>query len=100
MKTLNEQQTRYLRRLAHPLKPVVLMGGAGLTEAVLEEIRHALNDHELIKVKVVADDREQRQQIMQDICKQTQAQPVQLIGKVAVLWRRSQIEKKRRIALP
>ncbi len=76
------------------------MGAAGLTPTVLEEIDRALDDHELIKVKIVADDRPQRQELIQRICRENDAQLVQAIGKIALLFRRSRIEKKRRIALP
>lgn len=100
MQALNEHQKRHLRRLGHELKPVVLMGAAGLTPTVLEEVDRALDDHELIKVKIVADDREQREAIIQRICRESDAHLVQAIGKIALLFRRSRIEKKRRIALP
>ncbi len=76
------------------------MGAAGLTPTVLEEIDRALTDHELIKVKVVADDRPQREALIARICSETSAQLVQSVGKIALLFRRSPIEKKRRIALP
>ncbi|MCC5809935.1 MAG: ribosome assembly RNA-binding protein YhbY [Ectothiorhodospiraceae bacterium] len=100
MKTLNEQQKRHLRRLGHELKPVVLMGASGLTPTVMGEIDRALTDHELIKVKIVADDRPQREAHISRICNETGAQLVQSVGKIALLFRRSSIEKKRRIALP
>lgn len=98
--TLNDDQKRHLRRLGHALKPVVLMGSAGLTAAVQAEIDQALNDHELIKVKVVADDRNHRKALITRICTESEAALVQSIGNIALLFRRSRIEKKRRIALP
>ncbi len=100
MQALNEHQKRHLRRLGHERKPVVLMGAAGLTPTVLDEINRALDDHELIKVKVVADDRAHREALIQRICEDTGAHLVQAIGKIALLFRRSRIQKKRRIALP
>ena len=100
MRTLTDQQKLHLRRLGHSLKPVVLMGSAGLTDAVMAEIDQALDDHELIKVKVVADDREQRRAHIEAICRQADAGLVQAVGKMALLFRRSRIERKRRIALP
>ncbi len=90
----------HLRRLGHALKPVVLMGNAGLTDNVMAEIDQALDDHELIKVKVVADDREQRRAHIETICLKADASLVQAVGKIALLFRRSRIEKKRRLALP
>ena len=57
---LSNKQKQFLKGLAHPLKPVVQLGGNGLTEGVLAEIDNALNHHELIKVKVPSDDREEK----------------------------------------
>lgn len=100
MMHLNEQQKRHLRRLGHQLKPVVRMGGAGLTPNVLHEIDQALDAHELVKVKIVADDRAGRKELVDAICRDTEASLVQAMGNVALIFRRSRIEKKRRIALP
>ncbi len=97
---LKEQQKRHLRRLGHSLKPVVLTGAAGLTPNVMHEIDQALDDHELVKVKIVADDRADRKARMERICEETGAELVQAMGNIALLFRRSRIEKKRRIALP
>lgn len=100
MTTLNDEQKRYLRRLGHELKPVVLMGSAGLTAAVQAEIDKALDDHELIKVKIVADDRDHRKALGTQICADNKAALVQSIGNIVLIFRRSRVEKKRRIALP
>lgn len=100
MHRLTDQQKLHLRRLGHKLRPVVLMGGAGLTDAVLAEIEQALDDHELIKVKLSGADREERRARVTAICRRTDAALVQGIGHTALLFRRSRIEKKRRIALP
>lgn len=100
MTQLNEQQKRHLRRLGHQLKPVVRMGGAGLTPNVLHEIDQALDAHELIKVKIVADDRTGRKRFIDTICSDMDAELVQAMGNIALLFRRSRIEKKQRIALP
>lgn len=97
---LKEQQKRHLRRLGHSLKPVVLTGAAGLTPNVMHEIEQALDDHELIKVKIVADDRADRKARIEHICDETGAELVQAMGHIALLFRRSRVEKKRRIALP
>lgn len=84
---LNNKQKQYLKGLAHPLKPVVLMGANGLTEGVVAEIEVALAHHELIKVKVPADERELRTAIAEAICRETGASLVQTIGKTLVLYR-------------
>lgn len=97
--TLSEPQKRHLKRLGHALKPVVLMGSAGLTPAVMNEIELTLDHHELIKVKLVAEDREQRLSLAAAIAESTGAALVQLIGNIALLYRPNP-DKKRKIALP
>jgi len=91
--TLNKKQIQHLKGLAHSLKPVVLLGGNGLTEAVIAEIDFALNHHELIKVKIPTDDRETKGLIVEAICRETKATKVQVIGKTLIMYRQSE-EKK------
>lgn len=100
MLRLTEEQKRHLRRLGHELNPVVRTGNAGLTEAVLLEIEGALGHHELIKVKLVAEDRQQRQGFVEEICARTGAALVQSIGQIVLLYRPNPDKKKNRIALP
>ncbi|NLO80191.1 MAG: ribosome assembly RNA-binding protein YhbY [Xanthomonadaceae bacterium] len=99
MTALSEEQKRHLRRLGHGLKPVVLMGAAGLTEGVCNEIDLALTHHELIKVKLVSDDRKQRRQLAADIAARFGAALIQQIGNIALLYRPNP-KKKKRIVLP
>ncbi|TYK65474.1 ribosome assembly RNA-binding protein YhbY [Colwellia echini] len=94
--SLNNKQIQYLKGVAHPLKPVVLLGNNGLTEAVVAEIDYALGHHELIKVKIPTDDRETKALIVEAICRETNAIKVQVIGKTLVIYRES-AEKKIRI---
>ena len=82
-----------LRSQAHILKPVVMIGDAGLSTNVLREINHALNAHELIKIRILGDDREQRRFMMQEICNQLEAAPIQQIGKLLVIWRPAPISQ-------
>ncbi len=93
---LNKKQIQYLKGLAHSLKPVVLLGNNGLTEAVVAEIDFALNHHELIKVKIPTEDRETKALIVEAICRETKSTKVQVIGKTLVVFRQSE-EKKIRI---
>jgi RNA-binding protein len=72
---------------AHHLDPVVMVGGDGLTPAVVKETDAALKAHGLIKVRVFADERATREEIMAALCDQLDAAPVQHIGKLLVLWR-------------
>jgi RNA-binding protein len=84
---LTERQRRHLRGLAHPLKPVVRLGAAGLTDAVARETVRALADHELIKVKAPGGDREARDALFEALAARTASALVHRIGNVAVLYR-------------
>ena len=84
---LSERQRRHLRGLAHPLKPVVRLGNAGLTEAIARETARALADHELIKVKAPGGDREARDALFDALAARTSSSLVHRIGNVAVLYR-------------
>jgi RNA-binding protein len=84
---LSPAQRADLRSQAHALKPVVLIGGDGLTEAVLAEIEVHLAVHQLIKIRVFGDDRESRVAAYAEICDKLDAAPVQQIGKLLVIWR-------------
>ncbi|GAC14909.1 ribosome assembly RNA-binding protein YhbY [Aliiglaciecola lipolytica] len=94
---LSNKQKQYLKGLAHPLKPVIQLGNNGLTEGVLAEIENALTFHELIKVKVPSDDREEKQLIMDAIIRETAAIKLQVIGHTLIMYRQSD-EKK--ISIP
>ena len=85
---LNENQRRHLRGLAHDLKPVVLVGDSGLTDGVVRETERALRDHELIKIKVRAADRDTRDALIADLATRTTSELVNRIGHVAVLYRK------------
>ncbi len=84
---LTERQRRHLRGLAHALKPVIRLGQAGLTDALTRETARALEDHELIKVKVAGGDREARDRLFAALAAGTGSALVQRIGNVAVLYR-------------
>jgi RNA-binding protein len=85
---VNSIEKKKLKAQAHPLNPVVMIGQAGLTPAVLKEIDLALDTHELIKVKIRAE-REERNVIREQICADTSAELVQSIGQVAVFFRKN-----------
>ena len=87
METLAPARRRALRAKAHHLHPVVSIGHHGLTPAVLHELDVNLLAHELIKVRVFSDLRDERDAMLQRICKALDATPVQHIGKLLVLWR-------------
>jgi RNA-binding protein len=83
---LSPARRQELKGRAHKLVPVVMIGGTGLSAAVIAEIDRSLKSHELIKVRVNAD-RALRDAVFQEICRQTGAQPVQHIGKILILFR-------------
>lgn len=97
MMNLSTKQKQHLKGLAHPLKPVVMLGNNGLTEGVLAEIEQALEHHELIKVKIATEDRETKSLVVDAIVRETNAANVQVIGKTLVLYRPS---KEGKISLP
>jgi RNA-binding protein len=78
---------RALKALAHAIKPIVWIGGAGLSESVIHELDQGLKSHELIKVKVSGDERETRNALLVEICERLGAAPIQHIGKILVIYR-------------
>ena len=84
---LTPLQRRSLKARAHGLRPVVLLGAAGLTEMVLREIDRALVAHQLVKIKVPLNDRGERAQVATDVAEKLSAAKVQSIGKMIVLFR-------------
>lgn len=95
---LTNAQIRFLRGQAHDLKAMLQVGGKGITDALAAEVDLALEHHELIKVKVGAEDREQRDVMIDALAERSGAALVQRIGHVAVLYRQSR--EKRHIVLP
>ncbi len=87
MLKLTATERSALRSEAHALNPIVLIGEAGLSEAVLKEIDAGLNHHGLIKVRVFGDDRDARIAMYDTICTTLKAAPIQHIGKLLVIYR-------------
>ncbi len=86
MSLSNEQKKRY-RSIGHGLNPVVTIAANGISTNVLAEIDRALNDHELIKIKLVIEDKDSRKKVISSIIEAMDATVVQEIGKVVVLLR-------------
>lgn len=84
---LTRDERLALKGRAHHLNPVVLLGAAGLTDAVIREIDRALNAHELIKIRVPGDDRDLREAMFTNLADRLGAARVQMIGKLLVLYR-------------
>lgn len=87
MEQLDSADRRALRARAHALHPVVIVSSAGLADSVMAEMERCLKAHELIKIRVISDDRLQREELLAQICKRTGASPVQHIGKILVVFR-------------
>ena len=100
MQRISTKQNQFLKGLAHKLKPVVLIGQHGLTEAVMIEIETALEHHELIKIKVSGADRDTKSSIIHTIVEHTQSHLVQQVGHTATLYRPKQDQTKAKIKLP
>jgi len=85
---LTEQQKKSLRGLGHQLKPVVMVGAGGLSASLLEEFDRSLAHHELMKVKVSVGDRGERDRVIAALCEHSQAELVQRVGNIALLFLR------------
>ena len=95
---LTSSQSRFLRGQAHDLKALLQIGAKGLTPAFMAELDAVLEQHELVKVKIGAEDRETRDAMIGEIVEKSGAGLVQRIGHVAVLYRPS--KDHRQIVLP
>jgi RNA-binding protein len=96
--TLTEKQKKYLRGLAHPKHPIVMIGQQGLSPGIAAEFDSALSTHELVKISVRVGDREARDAILAELSKQCTAELIQRIGNVAVFYRPK--KDQARIVLP
>jgi RNA-binding protein len=85
---LTEKQRKYLRRLGHSMSPVVLLGNAGLTDGVVNELDRALTDHELVKVGARVGERSARDAALDALAHRTSSEIVQRIGNVGLFYRR------------
>jgi RNA-binding protein len=86
---ITTKQKQQLKAQAHKLKPIVGIGHQGLTESVINEINRALDDHELIKVRINAE-RDERKELYAAVCEATGAEALNLIGGIAIIYRKSE----------
>lgn len=86
---LSSEQKRAYKRIGHHLKPVVIVSEQGASEGVLAELDRALNDHELIKIRITVGDRDTKQALIDELCQASGAELVQVIGKMVILLRRN-----------
>ncbi len=100
MKKLKGFQKKYLKGLAHELKPVVHIGQNAVTDALIKSMNQALERHELIKVKFInIKEKEQKQEISNQLEKQTKSQVVGTIGHIVIFFREQKDEEKRKITI-
>lgn len=85
--SITDKQILFLRKSCHHIKPIVTVGGAGLTENVMSEIELALSHHELVKMKINTGDRDERKAMIEKIVTATAAVLVQTIGHTASFYR-------------
>lgn len=95
---LTSKQRKILEKAAHDLQPVVIVGGAGMTDGVIQMADKALADHELIKVKY-NEYKEERQELTTELCEKTNSTLVRIIGNVAILFREAEKEEDRKFKL-
>jgi RNA-binding protein len=86
---LNSKVKQQLKAKAHKLKPVVFVGNNGLTENVIKEINCGLQAHELIKIRIQSEDRELKRELFAKSCEATQAEAIQFIGGIGVMYKKN-----------
>ncbi len=86
---LTQEQKKQYKSIGHHLKPVLIVADNGLTEGVLAELERALTDHELIKIQLRITERESRLAAIEELCKTAKSDLVQVIGKMALIYRKN-----------
>lgn len=98
MMELTSKQRKILEKAAHDLQPVVIVGGAGVTEGVISMIANSLKAHELLKIKF-NEYKDEKVELTQDICSQCNATLVRIIGNVAILYKEAEKKEDRKYSL-
>lgn len=88
-KTLDNTELRRLKGIGHQLKPIVMIGNNGITENILQEVERALTDHELVKIKLPAGSKQERDELGNQLANSVQAELIHNIGRMALLLRRN-----------
>ncbi|PZW67835.1 RNA-binding protein [Pseudomonas sp. URMO17WK12:I1] len=86
---LTQEQKKQFKSIGHHLKPVLIVADNGVTEGVVAELERALNDHELIKIQVRVAERDDRLAVIEELCRAGNAELAQVIGKMALLYRKN-----------
>jgi len=101
VENLKSYQKKYLRGLAHDLKPIVFIGRKGITQTLLDSLNQALSDHELIKIKFIEfKEKEYKTQFVAEIEAKTGCMAAGIVGNMAIVFRRHPDAEKRKIILP
>ncbi|QJQ95412.1 MULTISPECIES: ribosome assembly RNA-binding protein YhbY [Halomonadaceae] len=87
--SLSQAQKKAFRSIGHHLNPVVTVSENGISEGVIAELERALNDHELVKIKLAIAERDERSAMLEELIAQSGAERIQTIGKMALLYRRN-----------
>lgn len=95
---LTSKQRKILEKAAHDLQPVVIVGGAGVTEGVVSMVANSLKAHELLKIKF-NEYKDEKTELTNDICAQCEATLVRIIGNVAILYKEAEKEEDRKYSL-
>lgn len=95
MMELTSKQRKILEKAAHDLQPVVIVGGAGVTEGVISMVANSLKAHELLKIKF-NEYKDEKVELTQDICSQCNATLVRIIGNVAILYKEAEKKEDRK----
>lgn len=90
--SLDPATIKHYRKLGHDLRPIVTISDKGFSEGVAAELARALDDHELVKIKLAINDRDQRSDTLALACKESGSELIQAIGKVALLYKKSSQE--------
>jgi len=90
---LTGKQKQFLRAAAHKLKPVIMVGNGGVSDSVVAEFATTIAHHELIKAKIAAGDHTERDQLIATLAQRGEAEVVQVIGRIAVFYRRAETPK-------
>ncbi len=98
MMELTSKQRKILEKAAHDLQPVVIVGGAGVTEGVISMVANSLKAHELLKIKF-NEYKDEKVELTQNICSQCNATLVRIIGNVAILYKEAEKKEDRKYSL-
>ena len=98
--SLTETQKKALKKLAHNLKPVIMVGNAGVTASLLNELDSTIEHHELMKVKVSAGERDARDAAIKRLCKASKSELVGRVGNIASCTAHRKKAAKKSLKLP